>query len=66
MIMKPIYNVEVVPADGNAFSIMGAVSKAIRREGATPEQVKEYMDKSMSGDYQNVIAVAEEYVNILI
>lgn len=66
MIMKPMYDIEVTPMDGNAYSIMGAVSKAIRRAGATDEQIKEYQEKSRSGDYDNLIRVAMQYVNISI
>jgi hypothetical protein len=64
--MKPMFNIEVVPNDGNAFSIMGAVSKAIRRAGASDEVIEQYRNESMSGDYDNLIAVAGKYVNILI
>jgi hypothetical protein len=66
MIMKPMFNIEVVPADGNAFSIMGAVSKAMRRAGASDEVIKKYQEESQSGDYDNLIQVAMRHVNILI
>lgn len=55
--------VPLTSIDGNAFSIMGAVSKAIKKAGATPEQVKEYMDDSMSGDYNHLLRVAMKWVN---
>ncbi len=64
--MKPMFNIEVVPADGNAFSIMGAVSKAMRRAGASDEVIKKYQEESQSGDYDNLIQVAMRHVNILI
>lgn len=51
----PKYNVTVVPADGNAFSIMGAVTNVMKRHGATPDEVKAYQNAAMSGDYDNLL-----------
>ena len=62
--MKPMYDISVTPMDGNAFSIMGAVSKAIRRAGASNEVISQYREESMSGSYDNLIQVAMKYVNI--
>ena len=42
--------------DGNAFSIMSRVKKAIKQAGATTEDFKEYQQKAMSGSYENLIA----------
>ena len=50
--------------DGNAFAIMGAVKSAIKKAGATPEQITEYMTDSMSGDYDNLLRVAGEWVEV--
>ena len=61
-----IYQIQVdVPFGDNAFAIMGVVSKAIKKAGATPEQVKQYMDESMSGDYNHLMAVVTEWVEVL-
>lgn len=63
---KPIFDIDVqlTGQDGNAFMIMGAVSKALRKAGATPEQIKEYTDESMSGDYNNLLRTAMKWVNV--
>ena len=50
--------------DGNAFSIMAAVSKAIRKAGATQDEISEYMTESMSGDYDNLLRTAMKWVNV--
>lgn len=60
----PKYDISVSPADGNAFSIMGAVSSAIRSAGATQEEVEQYLADSTSGDYNNLLRVAMEWVDI--
>jgi len=56
--------VELVGQDGNAFAIMGRVSKALRKAGADEEYVKEYQYESMSGDYNNLLRVAMKYVEV--
>ena len=55
--------VELIGQDGNAFAIMGAVSKALRKEGADREYIDKYTDEATSGDYDNLLAVTMEYVN---
>lgn len=56
--------VKLTGNDGNAFSIMGAVSKAIRKAGATQEEIEDYMNESMSGDYDNLLRTAMKWVNV--
>lgn len=50
--------------DGNAFAIMGAVKKALRQAGATSEEMSQYVSDSMSGDYDNLLRVAMEWVEV--
>ena len=56
--------VKLTGNDGNAFAIMGAVSKALKKAGATAEEVQEYMNESMSGDYNNLLRTAMRWVNV--
>ena len=44
--------------DGNAYFIMGAVARALKKAGYPPEAVKEYRADSTSGDYDNLLRVA--------
>lgn len=48
--------------DGNAFSIMGAVAKALKKSGQA-DKVAEYQEKAMSGDYNHLLRVSMEYVD---
>ena len=48
---------------GNAWCVMGAVSKALRSTGHG-DLVEEYFRKATSGDYENLLKVSGEYVNI--
>jgi hypothetical protein len=56
--------VQLTGNDGNAFAIMGSVRSALRRAGATKEQIDEYSNASMSGDYDNLLRVAMEWVEV--
>jgi hypothetical protein len=56
--------VKLVGNDGNAFAIMGAVTKALRKAGATQDEIQEYMTESMSGDYDNLLRTAMKWVNV--
>jgi hypothetical protein len=53
--------VKLVGEDGNAFSILGRVSKALRRAGM-PEKATEYLARATAGDYDHLLAVTLEYV----
>ena len=50
--------------DGNAFAIMGAVKSALKKAGATREELDEYLKESMSSDYDNLLRVAAKWVKV--
>lgn len=52
---------DLVGVDGNAFSLMGYTARALKTAGLG-DLVKEMQDKAMSGDYNNLICVCDEYV----
>lgn len=56
--------VTLLGEDGNAFAIMGAVKKALRRNGVSDEEIAQYSTESMSGDYNNLIQTAMKWVTI--
>jgi hypothetical protein len=58
-----IITMDLEGQDGNAFVIMGAVSKRLRMAGATKEEISQYTMDSMSGDYENLIAVQSKWVS---
>ena len=55
--------VEMRGPSGNAYCVLGAVSKALRSTGHG-DLVEEYIRKATSGDYENLLKVSGEYVNI--
>jgi hypothetical protein len=62
----PKYNVEVQLSgnDGNAFAVMAQVNRALRNAGATPDELAQYQQESMSGDYDNLLRVASQWVEV--
>ena len=56
--------VRLVGQDGNAFSVMGAVKQALKQAGADKEYIDIYMSEAMSGDYNHLLAVSMDYVNV--
>ena len=50
--------------DGNAFSIMGAVKRAMQQHYGRPEYTKyfsDYQSEAMSGDYDHLIQTTMRY-----
>ena len=56
--------VELVGHDGNAFAIMGRVRSALKKAGASEEELTQYSNESMSGDYDNLLRVAMQWVEV--
>ena len=56
--------IRLVGKDGNAFAIMGAVSKALKSNGYSKEEVNEYMKEAMSGDYDHLLQVTMRWVEV--
>lgn len=63
MVKYPNIKVNLVGVDGNAFSIMGVVSKALRQGGVPKEEIELYMEESMSGDYSHLMHTAFAWVD---
>jgi len=57
--------VQLIGNDGNAFAIMGSVSKALREANIEEEEIKLFYKEAMSGDYDNVIRTAKKWVIVL-
>lgn len=62
----PVFDIEVdlSHSDGNAFMLLGKVRKAIRRAGATEEQIAQFTNEATMGDYDNLLGTLGEWVHI--
>ncbi len=57
--------VELVGDDGNAFAVLGKVRQALKKAGATPEQVQAFMDDATSDDYDHLLRVCRAWVEVV-
>ena len=55
--------VKLAEENGNAFAIIGQVSRALTMAGASRGTVQQYMDEAMSGDYDHLRQVTLRYVD---
>ena len=56
--------VKLIGHDGNAFSIMGRVKQVLRCKGADREYIEKYLKEATSGDYNHLLSVTMEYVDV--
>jgi len=53
-----------VGEDGNSFAIMAKVKMALVKAGADKEYIDSYFDEATAGDYDHLIQVTMEYVEV--
>jgi len=56
--------VRLVGEDGNAFAILGAVSKALRRAGVASDEVAAFYKEATAGDYDHLLQTAMRWVEV--
>ena len=64
--MNPKYpeiNVQLVGEDGNAFSIIGRVTQALREHKVLSQEIANFREEAMSGDYDKVLITEMQWVN---
>ena len=64
MVKYPNIGVNLMGVDGNAFSLIGSVSDALRRGGVPRDIISEFRQEATSGDYDNVLATIGKWVRI--
>tara|TARA_R100000789_G_scaffold60093_1_gene57551 strand:+ start:236 stop:439 length:204 start_codon:yes stop_codon:yes gene_type:complete len=57
-------DVQLTGKDGNAFAILAAVVKGLKKAGASPVEVDEFQQEAMSGDYDHLLQVCMRWVNV--
>lgn len=60
----PEIQVQLTGEDGNAFAIIGRVSRALKRAGHG-DLVNEFQDEAMSGDFDHLLQTAVAWVEVL-
>lgn len=60
----PEIEVQLVGTDGNALALVGKVGRALRKGGASSEEVDEFYAQAMSGDYDHLLRTCMEWVEV--
>jgi hypothetical protein len=50
--------------DGNAWAIMATVKNALKSIGVDKNEIDEYIEESMSGDYDHLLQTAMKWVEV--
>ena len=59
----PHVTVQLTGEDGNAFSIIGRVTGALRAEGVSQEIISQFTAEAMSGDYDHLLQTCMKWVH---
>ena len=63
-IKYPEVQVQLTGNDGNAFAILGNCQKEARRAGLTKDQIDEFMNEAMAGDYDHLLQTCMKYFEV--
>jgi hypothetical protein len=55
---------QLTGVDGNAFTIMGVVTKALRRGGVDKPERDAFLAEAMSGDYDHLLQTCMKWVEV--
>ena len=56
--------VQLSGEDGNAFAIMGSVQRALAKNGVSEEEIEQYVEQSMQGNYDELLRTAGSWVKV--
>lgn len=60
----PNIEVQLSGEDGNAFFIIAAVRRALRREGVSENEIVEFSSEATSGDYDKLLQTCMGWVTV--
>ena len=60
----PNVKVQLTGQNGNAFNIMGRVTRELRRAGVSADEIDKFRQEATSGDYDNVLQTAMRWVDV--
>jgi hypothetical protein len=64
---KPKYpqiRVRLVGEDGNAYSILGRITRAMRHHSVPQEEIAAFRAEATSGDYSHLLATCAKWVEV--
>ena len=63
-IRYPKIKVRLVGTDGNAFSVMGNVRRALRKAQVPQAEIEAFVAEATSGDYYHLLATCMRWVDV--
>lgn len=60
----PNIEVRLSGTDGNAFSIIGKVSRVLRQAGVCADEIKAFREEAMAGDYDALLRACMSWVAV--
>lgn len=64
LIKHPEVVVKLVGENGNAFAILGAVKRALRKAKVPEAEVDAFYKEATSGDYDNLLRTCAQWVTL--
>jgi hypothetical protein len=53
-------HIDLKGPEGNAFALMGLAKNYLQQMGWSKEEIKEYLNEMMKGDYNNLLEMFQE------
>jgi hypothetical protein len=63
-VRHPDIVVELVGTDGNAFAILGHVTRAMKAAGIDKAERDQFMAEAMAGDYNHLLVTVMKWVTV--
>lgn len=63
--LYPLIEVQLSGTDGNAFALLGAVQREMKRGGLEKARIDEFMAEATSGDYDALLRTCMKWVTVL-
>jgi hypothetical protein len=64
MPLYPNITVKLTGTNGNAFSVLGNVNRALTQNKVPEDKRKEFLAEATKGDYDNVLQTCMKWVNV--
>ena len=60
----PDIEVQLSGEDGNAFAVMGRVTRELRRAGLSEDEREAFREEAMSGNYDHLLRTCMKWVTV--
>lgn len=60
----PEIEVDLVGGNGNAFAVLGAMLKALKKGNVPQEEIEEFKTQAMAGDYDYLLQTCMAWVTV--